>query len=91
MAEIKKAMKEKQEPDELRNKEQKYYYTVMEEQEGMRLDQFLAGELNEHSRSYIQKLIKEGRVAVNKKKEKPGCRLKVEDNVVICVPPLKEL
>ena len=26
------------------NIEQKYYYTVMEEQEGMRLDQLLAGE-----------------------------------------------
>ena len=39
------------------NIEQKYYYTVMEEQEGMRLDQFLAGELKEHSRSYIQKLL----------------------------------
>ena len=73
------------------NIEQKYYYTVMEEQEGMRLDQFLAGELKEHSRSYIQKLIKEGRVTVGDKKEKPGCRLKVEDSVVICVPPLKEL
>ena len=42
--------------------EQRYYYTVMEEQEGMRLDQFLAAELKEHSRSYIQKLIKEGQV-----------------------------
>ena len=70
---------------------EQYYYTVMEEQEGMRLDQFLAGELKEHSRSYIQKLIKEGRVTVGDKKEKPGCRLKVEDSVVICVPPLKEL
>ena len=70
------------------NIEQKYYYTVMEEQEGMRLDQFLAGELKEHSRSYIQKLIKEGRVTVGDKKEKPGCRLKVEDSVVICVPPV---
>ena len=39
--------------------EQRYYYTVMEEQEGMRLDQFLAAELKEHSRSYIQKLIKD--------------------------------
>ena len=81
----------KQKTIEKQNIEQKYYYTVMEEQEGMRLDQFLAGELKEHSRSYIQKLIKEGRVTVGDKKEKPGCRLKVEDNVVICVPPLKEL
>lgn len=42
----------------------------------MRLDQFLAGELKEHSRSYIQKLIKEGRVTVGDKKEKPGAVLK---------------
>lgn len=48
--------------------EQRYYYTVMEEQEGMRLDQFLAAELKEHSRSYIQKLIKEGQVQVGKTK-----------------------
>ena len=53
--------------------EQRYYYTVMEEQEGMRLDQFLAAELKEHSRSYIQKLIKEGQVQVGEKKQKPGC------------------
>ena len=82
---------EMKQQNQKQNIEQKYYYTVMEEQEGMRLDQFLAGELKEHSRSYIQKLIKEGRVTVGDKKEKPGCRLKVEDSVVICVPPLKEL
>ena len=71
--------------------EQRYYYTVMEEQEGMRLDQFLAAELKEHSRSYIQKLIKEWQVQVGEKKQKPGYRLRVDDAVVICVPPLKEL
>ena len=57
----------------------------------IRIDRYLADQCPEHSRSYIQKLIKEGRVTVGDKKEKPGCRLKVEDNVVICVPPLKEL
>lgn len=72
-------------------REQEYYYTVDREQEGKRLDQFLAGELTEHSRSYIQKLVKEGRVTVNAKKEKPSCRLKIDDQVVIKVPPLAEL
>ena len=33
------------------NIEQKYYYTVMEEQEGMRLHQFLAREIKEHTSS----------------------------------------
>ena len=53
--------------------EQRYYYTVMEEQEGMRLDQFLAAELKEHSRSYIQKLIKEGRREKTKTRIPSSC------------------
>ena len=38
---------------------QKYSYIIEEDREGMRLDRFLAGELTEQSRSYIQKLIRE--------------------------------
>lgn len=72
-------------------KEQKYFYTVSDEQEGIRLDQFLAGKLTEHSRSYIQKLIKEGRVDVKDKKVKPGMKLQTDDQIIISVPPLKEL
>lgn len=72
-------------------KEQKYYYTVTEEQEGQRIDQFLAGELKEQSRSYIQKLIKEGRVLLNERKVKASCRLNTDDQILMCIPPLKEL
>ena len=72
-------------------KEEIYTYTADGEQEGMRLDQFLAGELREHSRSYIQKLIRDGQVTVNEKKEKPGHRLRADDQILIRVPPLKEL
>ena len=72
-------------------KEQKYYYTVTEEQEGQRIDQFLAGELKEQSRSYIQKLIKEGRVLLNERKVKASCRLNADDKILMCIPPLKEL
>lgn len=72
-------------------KEQKYYYTVTEEQEGLRIDQFLAGEMREQSRSYIQKLIKEGRVLLNEGKPKASSRLNVDDQVMMCIPPLKEL
>ncbi len=71
--------------------EQRYYYTVEKEQEGMRLDQFLAAELTEHSRSYIQKLIKEGRVTVNDKAMKPGGRIQADDKILMTVPPLQEL
>ena len=72
-------------------KQQKYYYTVTEEQEGQRIDQFLAGELKEQSRSYIQKLIKEGRVLLNERKVKASCRLNADDKILMCIPPLKEL
>lgn len=71
--------------------EQCYYYTVEREQEGMRLDQFLAAELTEHSRSYIQKLIKGSKVTVNEKLMKPGGRLQADDRILLTVPPLKEL
>ncbi len=71
--------------------EQRYFYTVSEEQEGMRLDQFLAAELTEHSRSYIQKLIKGGRVSLNEKEGKPAAKIQAEDKIILTVPPLKEL
>ena len=71
--------------------EQRYYYNVEKEQEGMRLDQFLAAELTEHSRSYIQKLIREGRVTVNDKAMKPGGRIQADDKILMTVPPLQEL
>lgn len=71
--------------------EQKYYYTVTEEQEGMRIDQFLAGEMKEQSRSYIQKLIKEGRVTLNGVRTKASSRLNADDQILMCIPPLKEL
>ena len=71
--------------------EQRYYYIVEKEQEGMRLDQFLAAELTEHSRSYIQKLIREGRVTVNDKAMKPGGRIQADDKILMTVPPLQEL
>lgn len=71
--------------------EQKYFYTVSEEQEGMRLDQFLAAELTGHSRSYIQKLIKNGWVILNEKEGKASSKIQMDDRIMLTVPPLKEL
>ncbi|MBQ9157172.1 MAG: RluA family pseudouridine synthase [Eubacterium sp.] len=73
------------------NEYQIYYYTITEDQEGMRLDQFLAGELSGHSRSYIQKLIKDGQVSVGDRKVKPAMKLAADDEILLRVPPLKEL
>lgn len=68
-----------------------YEYTASQEQEGMRLDQFLAGELKEQSRSYIQKLIKEDRATVNGKKAKASLKIHADDEITMLLPPLKEL
>lgn len=72
-------------------KEEQYYYTVTAEQEGSRLDQFLAGELKQQSRSFIQKLIKGGQVMLNGRVAKPGGRLSADDEILLVMPPLKEL
>ena len=71
--------------------EQDYCYTVTQEEEGKRIDQFLAGELSERSRSYIQQLIKEGRARQNGKVVKASSRLSIDDQIILTVPPLKEL
>ncbi len=68
-----------------------YEYTASDEQEGMRLDQFLAGELTQQSRSYIQKLIKEERATVNGKKAKASLKIHEDDQIKMIIPPLKEL
>ncbi len=63
-----------------------YRFTVEAEQESERLDKYLSSLLAECSRNYIQKLIKEGAVAVNEKPAKASSLLHVEDEVSISVP-----
>lgn len=63
---------------------------VLESQAGIRIDKFLADELPELSRSYIQKLIKEEQITVNEKIVKANYKLSPEDLVVVLQPELKE-
>lgn len=63
---------------------------VLESQAGTRIDKFLADELPELSRSYIQKLIKEEQITVNGKIVKANYKLSPEDLVVVLQPELKE-
>ena len=58
--------------------------------DGERIDKFLTGEMSGFSRSYIQKLIKEGHVYVNEKPVKANYRPSVGENVVVELPELKE-
>jgi len=66
-------------------------FLVLEENEGERLDVYLSSELGDMSRSYIQKLIKEKRVWVNDKNEKPKYLVNEDDNVKIYIPEPKLL
>lgn len=63
---------------------------VLESQAGIRIDKFLAEELPELSRSYIQKLMKEEKITVNGKIVKANYKLSPDDLVVLEQPELKE-
>jgi 23S rRNA pseudouridine1911/1915/1917 synthase len=66
-------------------------YSIIEEDQGIRLDKFLASKKNNLSRSYIQDLIKNSDVMVDGKKVKNSYSLKKGDTVTINIPEPKEL
>ena len=55
-----------------------------------RIDKFLSAQLPEQSRSYLQKIIKEGSVLVNGGSVKASYRMDDQDEVTIDLPELKE-
>ncbi len=59
--------------------------------EDARLDSWLSGKLEEFSRSYVQKLIEEGRITVNGSCRKANNRLKSGDRIIVDVPPPEKL
>ena len=67
-------------------------YEVTAEEDGLRLDQYIAGRCMDLSRSYIQKLIKESRVTINKKiQTKTKTAVQESDIVNVFLPDPKEL
>ena len=67
-----------------------YLFEIQEDQQ-MRLDKYLAEQFPEQTRSYLQKLIKEGSVLVNGKIVKTGFQLSKGDEVSVNIPEPKEL
>ena len=55
-----------------------------------RLDKFLSAVLPDQSRSYLQKIIKDGSVLVNGKAQKASYRMEDQDEVLVDLPELKE-
>ena len=70
---------------------QKNRFILDSEDEGKRLDVFLAENLADYSRSYLQKLIKEKRALVNNEVGKNRSILKEGDEVTIEIPEPKPL
>ncbi len=53
---------------------------------GERIDRFLSEDLEDLSRSYIQKLLKEGRILVNGKPVKANYKLNEGDEILVAIP-----
>lgn len=66
-------------------------FQVLPEQAGERLDKFLSMACSGYSRSFIQKLAKDGRVLVNQKAQKSNYKVNQKDCVQITIPPAEEL
>jgi 23S rRNA pseudouridine1911/1915/1917 synthase len=56
------------------------------QESGIRIDRFLSDVMCDTSRSYLQKLIKDGHVTVNQKSVKPNYKVSITDQVRIRLP-----
>ncbi len=65
---------------------EKLTFIVSEELAGERLDRFLVMSVEDMSRSYIQKLIRQEKVTVDAKKTKPGLRIESGSVIEISIP-----
>lgn len=72
----------------LSNSEEKTY---LSDEDNIRIDLWLSKKLEEYSRSYIQKLLGEGRIEVNGKQVKANYKLKAGDKIVLSIPEPKKL
>ena len=63
---------------------------IVENEEGKRIDRYLAEQMPDMSRSYIQKIIKDGLVTVSEKPVKANYRLSLYESIKVTIPELKE-
>ncbi|WP_105619628.1 RluA family pseudouridine synthase [Vallitalea okinawensis] len=63
-----------------------YEFNINDEAIGKRIDQFLSLQLNDLSRSYIQKLIKKDKVLVNDKSTKANYKCRLDDCIYVEIP-----
>ena len=71
-------------------KEEKIVLDVTSDMEDERIDKVLAQSMDTMSRSFLQKLLKDGKVYVNGKAVKANYKVKESDRVEFLVPPAVE-
>lgn len=74
----------------MNEKEEKIVIDISADAEEERIDKLLAGSMDTLSRSFLQKLLKDGNVSVNGKIVKANYRVKDGDRVEFFVPPAVE-
>lgn len=75
----------------MRNEESRLELEVAEEQKNQRIDKYLSICMGEFSRSYIQKIIKDGNVTIGGKPVKANYKVNAWDVVVVDVPEPEQL
>lgn len=70
--------------------EEKIVLEIASEMEEERIDKVLAQCMDTLSRSFLQKLLKDGKVSVNGKAVKANYKVKENDRVEFCIPPAVE-
>ena len=70
---------------------EKFYFNIEEKDKGKRVDVFLAENMNEISRSYVQKLIDEDMLLVNSKKVKSSYKLNSGDEIIFTLKEAETL
>ena len=70
----------------LEKKMEAIFIEVQKEQENLRIDKMLSEELKDISRSFLQRLIKDGKIQINGKPVKPNYRLVEGDQILLQIP-----
>ena len=75
----------------MQNEESQLEFEVAEEQKNQRIDKYLSTFMEEFSRSYIQKVIKDGNVTIGGKVVKANYKVNAGDVVIVDVPEPEQL
>jgi len=68
------------------------HYTITAQEDGMRLDQYMAKAETTMTRTFIQKMIKGGSIFINHKKTlKPAYKVSEGEELLVVVPSIKEI